>query len=196
MPNCPSHNNIEAYTNSSSTLYSQYGGSKRRSRRTRRKMSHRRIRKSRKSRQNRRIFKNRSKRRNTKNTRRTRNKRRMRGGGDQEEIEKLQKLIDEEEEIKRWRDANMRPQGEGVNPVWPIRPEFFEDLWGDYCHRHNDNETKCKDSDLCSYKYWAAKNKCANNYGDLETARERMMEEIARQEEIARLQKLIQDLER
>jgi hypothetical protein len=119
-------------------------------------MSHRRIRKSRKSRKNRRILKNKSKRRNTRNTRRTQEIReRMRGGGDQEEDSKVM----------------------GTN----YDPKYFKDLWGDYCHRHNKNQTMCEASDLCSYSYIRSKNRCANNYGDLETAEKRMMEEIARQ---------------
>ena len=120
----------------------------------------------------------------------------MRGGGDKEEIKKLQKQIQEGEEMDRLRAADTPPQEEGVVGT-NYDPKYLKGLWGDYCHKHNKNETECTAArDFCSYKYYASNDKCTNNYGDLETAEGRIMGEKERQEEIVRLQKLIQDLER
>ena len=98
----------------------------------------------------------------------------MRGGGDQDDI---------------------HIPASGVEGTY-LDFEYLKRIWDNYCHKHNDDEEGCKAaSDFCSYSLHRGETKCANNYGDLETAEERMVQEKARQKEIARLKKLIIELE-
>jgi hypothetical protein len=106
----------------------------------------------------------------------------MRGGGEEDELAKINKEIARLEEIKELQqfikdsENPPTPPPTYTPPPTPPPPSGFEGtkhsqhlkyLWGDYCHRMNEGE--CKASDYCTYNYTRSENKCANNYGDIES---------------------------